>query len=170
MKRIEIKNVIITVLMVIIVGMSIGYSLLTTQLLIKGNVQIATKWILGISSIEKVDTKGEAYEKSPPNHTLNTATFDVGLKTPSDSITYNIKIKNTGTINAKLNKITVSTDYDSSPAIDYKIEGVEENVTELPSGGENNIMVTVKWNESYDNNFEEALSKTVTIAFDYIQS
>lgn len=55
-------------------------------------------------------TKGHAAENTAPTLADTTISgFDVTLKAPGDSVTYNFLIKNSGTLNAKLANFTMGT-------------------------------------------------------------
>ena len=99
------KNCIIILLIVSILLLSIGYLKLA---LAKGLVsENSIKWNVHIKEIKKINSEGGAYEISLPTYTLYSAIYDVGFVNIGDSITYEVKIKNDGNIDAKLKSVVI---------------------------------------------------------------
>ena len=119
------RNYIIACLCMILVIMGVGYAAFSSQLKITGTSNIDSTWSVKIISITPTDIVGEAKDKSEiTTYTDTTATFGTSLKLPNDSITYDIVIKNGGSLDAKLDTIS-KTDTNNS-AISFETSGVEE--------------------------------------------
>ena len=101
------RNYIIVGLCAILVIMGVGYAAFQSQLKISGTSNIASNFLVKITSITPNSILGSAADK-PEITTYNdtSATFGVSLKSPGDSITYDITIENQGTIDAILKTIT----------------------------------------------------------------
>lgn len=101
-----------------------------------------------------------------PQYTNTSATFSAKLLKPNDTITYEITIKNAGTIDAKLGNKTFTTDEEKgSPAIIYTTTN-PANI--LKAGEETTFTVTVQ----YDPETKETPSvktKTITGIIEYVQ-
>ncbi|MBQ9024065.1 MAG: hypothetical protein IJ105_02450 [Bacilli bacterium] len=104
------KSVALAVLGVILVGMTIAYAALQTNLSISGSVQSpSVSWDVHIINFAKGTVVGSATgptaeELTTGGHLNATAISDVAvnLPKPGDSITYSWDIVNAGTIDAKL--------------------------------------------------------------------
>lgn len=110
------KIIAIVALLIAVVGLTVGYAAYSSTLTINGTATVdPASWKVnfdyknGTNSLTGT-TKGHATEKTAP--TLEDTTisgFDVTLKAPGDSVTYNFLIKNSGTLNAKLASFTMGT-------------------------------------------------------------
>lgn len=158
------KNLIMLVLCILVCIMSVAYAMLATNLVIKGKSSIDSVWQVGIVDITEKNKIGKATSKTAPSHTFTTATFDVSLVQPGDSISYDIKIKNLGTLNAIVDSINVLTD--KNDAIKYEVSGVKEK-DRLDAGQETTLTVKV----TFDENATQILNqnKNITIVINYVQ-
>ena len=104
------KSIIIAGLLVAIVVMSIGYAALSSKLQINGTTQITSSWDVSIESITLASKSGTAAEVEAATHNGTSANFNVELKSPSDKITYNVVVKNNGSLPAYLHSISGLTD------------------------------------------------------------
>ena len=151
------RNYIIAGLCMILVIMGVGYAAFSSQLKITGTSNIDSTWSVKIISITPTDIVGEAKDKSEiTTYTDTTATFGTSLKLPNDSITYNIVIKNGGSLDAKLDTIS-KTDTNNS-AISFVTSGVEEG--DLLKAGESvtmKVKVTYVPGDSQPTNLESNL-------------
>lgn len=161
------KMVLIGTLVAVIIIMSIGYAALSQRLQITGTASITSSWDVKITDIQQSGKTGTATETSEPSKTSTTATFDVTLNAPGDSMTYDITVSNNGDLDAILKQITVTPE-SSSEGIIYTVSGVESNTTKLASGETNTVTVKVEWKQVGETMPEE-LSKTVTVVLDYEQ-
>lgn len=110
------KIIAIVALLIAVVGLTVGYAAYSSTLTINGNANVdPASWKVNFDYKNETTsltgtTKGHATEKTAP--TLEDTTisgFDVTLKAPGDSVTYNFIIKNSGTLNAKLANFTMGT-------------------------------------------------------------
>ena len=109
---------------------------------------------------------GSAREITPPTYTSTKATFHVTLTEPGDQITYDLTIKNCGTLNAKISSIYVLPENNDDDVILFYISGVEEGDA-LDAGKSVNLSVTAKYNEhiaSLPN-----IVKNVSVIVNYVQ-
>ena len=161
------RNYIIIGLCAILVIMGVGYAAFQSQLKITGTSNIASNFLVKITSITPNSIVGTALDK-PEITTYNdtSATFGVSLKSPGDSITYDITIENKGTIDAVLKTIT-KTDTNNS-AILFETSGVNEN-DELKVGETATMKVKVTYNPEITSQPTD-LDSTLNIELDYEQS
>lgn len=156
------RNIIIILLIFSIIAMSIGYLNLSSVIGIespKGENQ--KLWNIKITDFKKINSSGNVREVLEPSHTNETATFNVEFSENKSYIEYIIKIKNSGSIDAKLKSI------DSS----FKENNINVQITDLyvgstlKSGEEVSAIVKV----SYDK-YEEVKKCIGTIIFNYVQA
>lgn len=156
------RNIIIILLIFSIIVMSIGYLNLSSVIGIespKGENQ--KLWDIKITDFKKINSSGNVREVLEPSHTNETATFNVEFSENKSYIEYIIKIKNSGSIDAKLKSI------DSS----FKENNINVQITDLyvgstlKSGEEVSAIVKV----SYDK-YEEVKKCIGTIIFNYVQA
>ncbi len=101
------QNVLIILLAVAVVGMSIGFAALQTQLTINGNATFqAAKWkvIWDNTTLQETEVNGTNGTAVINNNNLN-IDYTVTLK-PNSSYSFTVNAKNEGTFDAKLNRIT----------------------------------------------------------------
>lgn len=156
------RNIIIILLIFSIIAMSIGYLNLSSVIgkeSPKGENQ--KLWDIKITDFKKINSSGNVREVLEPSHTNETATFNVEFSENKSYIEYIIKIKNSGSIDAKLKSI------DSS----FKENNINVQITDLyvgstlKSGEEVSAIVKV----SYDK-YEEVKKCIGTIIFNYVQA
>lgn len=162
------KNLILLILLLVIVGMAVGYAALSQALVINGTANISTEWKILFTNIEEGKFVG-AETRTEPSYTATTATFDVNLLYPGASAQYMITVANQGSINAKITGIDgIDTANAAAPKdITYTIDA-EEN-EQLAAGTMKTYVVTVAWNADATT-IPETKTKTATITLNYEQA
>lgn len=105
------KSITLAVLGVILLGITIAYAALQTNLNISGSVETtAVEWDIHFTNFTRSNVTGSATGPTAEELTtggyLNNTSIShlaISLPKPGDSITYTFKIINNGTIDAKLN-------------------------------------------------------------------
>ena len=107
----EMKILVVAALIISIVAIGIGFAAFSETLTINGNASVQTSsWKVKFSELSKAATTGTATEVTAPTLSDTTIeTYNVTFKTPGDSVSYNIKVSNTGTYNAKITTATIPT-------------------------------------------------------------
>lgn len=166
--RRESKNILLLILLVVIVGMAVGYAALSQALVINGTANITAEWKILFTNIEEEKLIG-AESKTLPSYTDTTATFDVNLLYPGASAKYKVTVANQGNINAKVTSVVgIDTANEAKPLdIVYSIDAEEND--ELKAGTTKIYYVTVSWNASADT-IPETKTKTATITLNYEQA
>ncbi len=160
------RNYIIVGLCMVLVIMGVGYAAFQSQLKISGTSNIASNFNVKITSITPNSIIGTAENKTEvTTYNDTSATFGVSLKSPGDSITYDITIVNQGTIDAVLKTIT-KTDASNS-AILFETSGVNEG-DELKVGETATMKVKVTYNPSVTSQ-PNILDSTLKLTLDYAQ-
>lgn len=141
------KSSLIMVLVAVVLVMAIGYAAFAQALTINGTAEITSKWDV---HIEDIAVNHEILDGKNVSATVGddklSATFQAELVSPGSGVTYNVTVKNAGTLNAKLDTITF--DADNNDAIQYSYEGISQNDV-INADGSKTFTVTVKFNESY---------------------
>ena len=135
-----VSIILISTLMVIL-AMSVGYSMFTTKLSLNSSTKIIGQWDVRITNVE-VQYVSEGCNPGIPEYTNTSVTFNAQLIKPGDFITYEITIKNAGTIDAKLGNIIFKEQNEGSPAINYITTEIKPILT---SGEETKFSVTVEY-------------------------
>ena len=162
------KNIIIGVLLAAVAIMAVGYAALAQTLKINGTASITSTWNVAITGITEGTPTGSATNAEDVSYDGTSATFNVNLVKPGDKMVYEITVKNSGTLNAKLTGLTVNPAEPASTGIYYKVTGVEQNVTTLDADTENTITVEVGWNAS-DTTMPVETTQALTVNLTYTQ-
>ena len=158
------QNIVI-ILLIIISIMAIGYATFATQLTINGTAKIVGEWDVKITNIIAKNVS-DGCNAGTPTFTNTVATFNSELGKPGDSITYEITIKNAGTINATLSTAKFKEDTENgSSAINYE---TTQPALSLPAGQETTFTVTVNYDEETVE-VPEIKTKTITGIIEYEQ-
>ena len=163
------KMLLVTVLAIIIPLMAVGYAALQQRLVISGTSHVDSNWQIEIISVTESDIVGDAKDKVAPSYTGTTAKFKVSLINPTDSITYNIKIKNLGTLDARIKKLNI--DIGESDAIIYDVNLVKNDETNITLASNNQINQTNinnTKNTTLSPNEEQTVKLKVTFKEGYI--
>lgn len=168
------KGIIIGVLCAVIVFMSIGFAALSSQLKINGNATISDTWNVQITNIEKKEGSTGATATSDPTYTATTANFNVSLKEPGDYAIYTVTVKNTGSLDAVLTRITEAEGEGGSAAIKYTVTpgaGSEQGSTLAKTNGIHTFDVKVEYlSTAVGENAPDAnASKSLSVTLDYNQ-
>lgn len=167
-KRKNNKNMILVILLLLIVGMAVGYAALSQALVINGTANITTQWSIKFINIQEGTLVG-AESATDPTYTDTTATFNVNLLYPGASATYVVTVANQGNINAKLKSVDgIETANAAEPtSVVYSINAVEND--SLDAGTTKQYNVTVSWPSS-ETEIPTTKSKTATITLNYEQA
>lgn len=106
------KMMAVIALVIAVVGLSIGFAALQTQLTVNGTAEVTggTKWDVKFvtSSLNKVET-GSATGTNPTVAATSVNGFKATLLKPGDKVTYYFQVTNAGSFDAKLDSITIGT-------------------------------------------------------------
>ena len=168
------RNIIIGSLCGILLLMVVGYAAFSTALNINGTSSISSNWDIKITSITEgtkigsaTTTVDESGNKKISGVGTLTASVEADLVSPGDSIEYDITVTNAGSLNAKLEKITLSES--NNPAIKFETSGLTEGDTLTANGG----TATLKLKITYDSNVTsqpENTKGTISVTLDYVQA
>ena len=160
------KSILIGGLLAVVVLMAVGYAAFASSLKISGTSNISTTWDVEITDITTSNKVGSASVKEQPTFEKLTATFSTNLVSPGDSITYNIKVENKGSLDAKLNKITLTKE--DNPAVLFETKGLKEGGV-LRKGESAILNVSVTYNSKITSQ-PTKLDASLTATLDFAQS
>ncbi len=163
MKR---KYIIIGILVVIICLLVVGFAAFSTNLTINGTARIDSKWDVEIINIVSKDKVGSASDTSAPIYTKTSATFKTTLVSPGDSMTYDVTVKNSGTLDAKVDKITLTDS--NNPAIIFETSGINEGDI-LEASDTHTFTVKVSYDKDVTSQ-PATLNASLTVKLDYVQN
>ena len=165
MSEMKKRNIIIGSLSVIVLLMIVGYAAFSTSLNIKGTSNITSNWNVKISNVTTKNTVGTASNNENPTFTDTAVTFKTDLKSPGDSLEYEVTITNSGTLNAKVDKITLSDT--NNPAIKFTSSGITEGDV-IEAGGKGILLVKVEFLSTVSSTPSNKTSN-LTVTLDYVQ-
>ena len=109
----KIQNIMLGVLAVGLIGLTVAYASLSQNLTINGTAKVAAAtWDVHFEGMNAGAATG--YATLPTTGKLAASGTSVSgsigtLKAPGDTITYTFKVKNNGSINAKVNSVSTPT-------------------------------------------------------------
>ena len=106
----EMKILVVAALIISIVAIGIGFAAFSETLTINGNASVQTSsWKVKFSELGTATLTGTATEVTAPTLSDTTIeTYNATFKTPGDSVSYKIKVSNTGSYDAKITTATIS--------------------------------------------------------------
>lgn len=180
-KERNIQSLAIIALAVALVVMSIGYATYTQNLKINGEATFtASKWDVHFNTATFNDTASNVTvtSKDVGNTTI---TYEVNLKKPGDTYTFEVDAKNFGTIDAVMQKVNMSGLTEAQKKyITYEVSYNGTKYTEttpglseaLPAGESHKVLVTVKYELPANASELPQTDTTVTLtaSFDYVDA
>ena len=164
------KNAILVFLIVLILGMAVGYAAFSQTLTINGTANISSTWDVHFKSIADGTLVGATNVATYPKlDGTTTATFNVNLAYPGASATYNIVVENSGSVDAEIESIAgnLETANVAEPTgVTFTCDA--EVGDKLAAGATKTYVVTATW-DADDDTVPETTSKTVTITLNYVQ-
>ena len=129
-----LQTVVIGVLAVVILVMSVGFAAFSTTLNINGKATFtAAKW--DVHFVPESLTETSEIKATTKNLTNTQATFTVTLPSPGSTYSFEVDVKNYGTLNAALKKITLSSLTDAQKKyITYTVNYAGTDYTQTTDG------------------------------------
>ena len=161
------KNIILAILMVMVVGMTIGYSALSSYLKINGTSNITSDFKVIFTDIQEGTMNGANTVKKEIT-APTTATFQVNLEKPGSSAEYNVTVQNQGKLDAYLESIEgIDEANEKAPTdITFKISGITR-YTKLQVNESKTFKVIVTFDSSATSLPSE--SKQLTLKLNFAQ-
>ena len=172
------RSFLFVILFLILATFSIGYAYLTTNLDIDGTSHITgSTWDVHFANI--VEDQASVTATTPATITNDTTIdFSVDLKNPGDVYTFTADIVNAGTLNAKIDSITLSPELTTAQQeyLTYEVKysngfAIEPNQL-LEQGTTKNIKVSFQYKNLQDFSLypEDDQNLTISISITYVQA
>jgi len=123
-------------------------------------------WDIRFTSINKKVVIGNVGELQAPTYNHTKATFKVLLKHPNDSITYDLTIKNAGTIDAKVDSINITPENKPNDLVWFTTDDIYVGDV-LKANEEKHMTVTIRYNKAIESTL--AYSKDCVILINFSQ-
>lgn len=161
------KSSLILILLAVVVVMAIGYAAFTQALNIEGSAHITSKWDVHIEEIAVANeiNRGKNISATVSEDKLS-ADMQTELIMPGSSVTYNITVKNSGTLDAKLSVLNFNDS--NNEAIIFSHSGIAIN-DEIKSNQTQTFSVTVTFDPNYTH-YPEVNTSTLTMTLSYVQA
>lgn len=158
--RIIIIIISILALMIIAVSQTLAYN--------AGGMNTSGdgRWDIAFTRMYQKTKIGKAEEVNSPSFNSLKASFGVLLKEPGDEISYEITIKNRGTIDAVLSNISIIPANNANDLILYYVDGVSIGDV-LDAGQEAKMIIIAKYNSN--SSVSTLASKEVEVLLNYKQ-
>ncbi|MEG0138345.1 MAG: hypothetical protein RR703_00005, partial [Bacilli bacterium] len=147
------KLMLIILGLVFVIGLSLVYATLTTILSIKGNAAMRPYKDIRIVSVSSPTFTSGSYELYNAKYSFNYLISSASLPNIDSSITYTLKIKNSGTKDMLLKRVYLDT---TNSNLDFSLAGIEvDNGTGVLNGvvataTEKDVVVTLKYKQGID--------------------
>lgn len=161
------QRIIIGTLCSILVGLAIGYAVLSSQLNIQGTGSVISNFQILFTKIEEVTMNGaKTIQKEIVGDT--TANFIIDLKSPGSNGEYIITVENRGNIDAYVKDIkgVVDSNKKEPKDIQFSIDGLKVN-DKLKARETKTFKVKVNW-DSNSTSIPET-SKNLSLTIDFVQ-
>lgn len=120
------KNILIAGLLLVVLAMSVGFALLSSELEVNATGTVSADWAVQFETGSLTQTNvtdGVTDITAELDVDGMVVTLDADFEKPGDSLSYRVTIENTGSIDAYLKRITAEWDENNSDAIrlSYKV-------------------------------------------------
>ena len=157
------NNIIIGSLLAVVLLMAVGYAAFSSVLNISGTGSITSSWNIKITNVEVSNTVGDASDGEGTTFEDLTATINSNLVSPGDSITYDVTVRNDGSLDAVLTNINLSES--TNPAISFSTSNLEAGA-ELKTGEEAILKVTIAYNDVTEQPENTSANLNVTLTYE----
>lgn len=185
------KNIVIGLLCTVLCVMAVAYAAFSTSLSIEGTASVSSTWGVAIETISCTPTAGTTGATAPTyeigGEGSTAMTLGVSLNQPGDKVACTVRIKNTGTLEAKLSSIevtngentsnggTVASDFIWVTAGKSGDSAVNGAVLAASADARNTYSIDVEYKDIKVNGQSVAIpqgqnSRVVTVKFNYVQN
>lgn len=174
------KNILLVVVLLAIVGIAVGYAALSQTLTLNGTATVETGKKAWNVHFVSADTKVKEQNKANDAEITITeedgveGTFSATLQ-PGESVSYDVVIKNDGSIDAEFDKTTITPEVDESGYVTCTIDEAEATTNPLLTNGDtHSYVVTLSCADISQDDFEalddDGITAEFTVDFLYNQS
>lgn len=180
------KNMLIGALLAVVFVMAVGYAAFAQQLTISGTSTITSKWDVHMKESGATSSPSSTMGTTPTGDITVaggglTATFTAEFTSPGDKIVYSVPIENKGTLNAKLDTITLTSDTpemvidNGGLTATTKDGNIKYTVTKpspetINADGEATMTITAEFvDQASQGNLQDATAQ-LTVTMNYVQA
>lgn len=160
------KGLLISMLCIVVIVMAVAFAAFSSNLKVNGTASIESTWNVAFDADNSSCSDGSSVSISG-----TTATLSVNLQSPGDTVTCNIGVKNTGTLDAKLASIT-SVPSGSAP-ITFTVTPTTDDLATRPVLVKETGTETITVKVSYDTDVEgqpDDVTNTLVVTANYLQN
>ena len=178
MKKRNRKKIILSLLILLLLTISVGYAVLSTTLNINGTSKISSAtWDVHFENIQVTSGSVSATRAASLDTATTTIDYNVDLTKPGDFYEFTVDVKNAGSINAKLGALPtlsgVSTEQDvyTNYTVTYKDGSAIKADDKLASGETKTLKVRVEFDKNITDDQLPSTAQTLnlTFAMNYVQ-
>lgn len=161
------KGLLIGMLCTVVIVMAVAFAAFSSSLKVNGTASVASTWAVAFDQEASSCSDGSSVSASG---TL--ATLAVELESPGDSVTCTLTVKNTGTLDARLDSISVTPSgeapitFTTSPAADADLS---TRAVLAKTSGTEVITVTATYDADTEGQPED-VQNTVVVKANYVQA
>lgn len=186
MKKKENRRSLVIIALLVLVGtISIGYALMSSNLLIKGTTEVTPEtWDVHFENIANASASSSDVTVVTPAHIVEATTtptvasddlnveFSVSFKKPDDKYEFDVDVVNDGSLYVKCTDITPTVPSALAPYIEITYTGLAENDVLTPTGATNSktMHVVAKFKNSVTELPTSTLSGDLTIGIEFEQT
>ncbi len=181
------KNALIGALLAVVLVMAVGYAAFAQQLTINGTSTITSKWDVHMTQTGASNTPSTVMGTNPVS-TLSVATgglsasFTAEFTSPGDKVTFVVPIENKGTIDAKLQGITLSSSTADMVIDQTKLTATTKDgnikytvtspktTTLAKSTGTDKVTVVAEYVNSANQSSAQNTAVQLTVTMNYVQA
>ena len=179
------KNILIGTLLAVVFVMAVGYAAFAQQLTINGSAEITSNWDVHMTNDGKSATPTSTMGTAPTGE-VNveegglTATFTANLVSPGDKVTFVVPIENTGSIDATLNDVVLTSTTPNMNIQDLVATTQDGNIkytvtrpTASPltaNGGKDTITIVAEFVDQNNQGNLQNVSANLTVTMNYVQA
>jgi len=160
------KGLLIGMLCTVVIVMAVAFASFNTTLKINGTASITSTW-----SVAFIEDGSSCSDGSKITISGTTATFAVNLESPGDSVTCNLTVQNSGTLDAKLSSIIATPD--GNAPITFTVTPTTADLATRPVLAANNDTEVITVVTTYDADTEgqpKDIQNTILVKANYVQN
>ena len=182
MRKSNKKSYVLVALVVLLLAIAVGYAAFTSQLTISGTATGNGTWdvrflqdgtfLQADGTTTDTTHSGTATVSTSSGGTTNdTMTVSVSLGYPGDGVILEVKVKNNGTVPARLTNFTVSGASNGLIVTPPTVTAGASNGDTLEAGATCTMRFVIKWDETSDTFGDNTNhQQTFTITYNYAQA
>ena len=172
------SSYIVAIVLLLLVGISVGYAAISATLNITGTSNIGkATWDVHFANLNVLDGSVRATSAAKiSSEDTTSVSYEVSLNAPGDFYSFTVDVVNTGTINAKVSEFTLSgLTEDDDRYLNYTVKYANGSSVKasdsLNAGGSATLLVKIEFEDELDpaDLPEDEKSLNLGFAINYVQ-